>query len=249
MSSIVQFADLQRKNMKIVVKELCQHQDLDTMYSYIAKQYNFRKHPYFVWMHNEATRENFLKSQLSFRYAVESFSCALAACLSKINCLEKRIHLAENVQEEHGGGDLRKAHKHTFIEFLEALGATQKQVQEPCSIGVHAFNEAIRNFCLANPGEHGAALLGMIEYLYIDISTQISQKICEDKWVLPDAQSHYATHEVLDIEHAKELFDICRDKWETSRTQISVAAALGGHYFWNVYLSMLEEVKSEMAGK
>ncbi|BBM85134.1 iron-containing redox enzyme family protein [Candidatus Uabimicrobium amorphum] len=235
--------------MHIAITKLNEQQDLDKMYVYIAQQYNFRQHPYFVWMNNEATRKSFLKSQLSFRYAVESFSCALAACLSKINCLEKRIHLAENVQEEHGSGDLRKAHKHTFIEFLQALGAKEQEVQRPCSVGVHAFNESIRNFCLANPGEHGAALLGMIEYLYIDISAQIAKKICEDKWVEPGSQSHYATHEVLDVEHARELFDICRDTWDKSRGEIATAAALGGHYFWNVYLAMLEEVKSEVAGE
>ncbi|WP_372367035.1 iron-containing redox enzyme family protein [Candidatus Uabimicrobium sp. HlEnr_7] len=235
--------------MPVLITKLHEIDSLEDSYLYVAQQYNFKKHPYFLWMHEESACESFLQSQLSFRYAVESFSCALAACLSKISHLERRIHLAENVQEEHGGGDLRKAHKHTFLEFLRALGAREEQLLLPCNLGVQAFNESIRNFCLANSGACGAALLGMIEYLYIDISAQIAQKISTSKWVLPNSQSHYAAHEVIDVEHARELFEICVDDWDKSSKDIASAMALGGYYFWNLYLSMLEEVKSEMARK
>lgn len=79
---------------KLSEKQLINLPTLETAIVKFSEVYNFRHHPYFIWMQDAATtREEFRKSQLPFRFAVESFSQALAAVLAKIPSLEMRLPL------------------------------------------------------------------------------------------------------------------------------------------------------------
>ena len=175
----------------------------------VARAYDFKTHPYFVWARDEATtREAFRAGQVPFRFAVEAFSQSLAAVLARMPRVEDRIHVAQNVAEEHGHGNLSGSHKYTFLEYLRALGATEEALADPCPIWVTAFNHALRNLCLAQSHEIGAAALGMIEHLYVGVSHQIGTLITDRAWVDPKSQSHYAVHSQLDVSHARELLEV-----------------------------------------
>lgn len=208
----------------------------------VARAYDFTRHPYFVWAAApETTRDEFLATQLPFRFAVEAFSQSLAAVLARMPRVEDRIHVAENVAEEHGHGNLAGSHKYTFLEYLRAMGAEDAHLEEPCPIWVTAFNHALRNLCLAQQYEVGAAALGMIEHLYTHVSASIARLISERAWVPPDSQRHYATHEVLDIEHARELLEVAEPGWQSARTRSYVALGLllGAYHFWTLYEDLL----------
>lgn len=216
--------------------------NLDQAIAAVAAAYDFSQHPYFVWMQdNQTSRTDFCKSQLPFRFAVESFSQSLAAVLARLPILESRLALADNIAEEHGKGDLQRAHKSTFHQYLKAIGATPDDLRSPCTVSVLAFNQSILNYCLTQPAESSAALLGIIEYLYIDISALIAQTIEQRQWVGAGGQSHYKTHEVLDVAHARDLFVLAHPSWECEllRRQIAQGIILGAHYFWSMYSGLL----------
>lgn len=209
----------------------------------IADHFAFSKHPYHDWASDiTLSREAFLSSQKGFIHAVEGFPCALSAVVSKMPRFKQRIAVVENVWEEHGHGLLADSHASTFSTYLKALGAIETGPDEiDLPSHVLLFNETIRNYCLANPPEAGAALLGMIEYQYIEISRFISRLIVDRKWVSPGTQSHYATHETLDVQHAEDLFAGPKEQWKTPeyRTNIIEGMMVGAHSFWNLYRDMV----------
>ncbi|MBD2461088.1 iron-containing redox enzyme family protein [Oscillatoria sp. FACHB-1407] len=220
------------------VDALIQLPDFEAAVHTVADHYAFEQHPYLQWMQAPTTtRDAFRHSQLSFRFAVESFSQSLAAVLARILLLEDRLALAENVAEEHGHGDRLHAHKYTFRQYLLALGASPDELTNPCSIAVLAFNQSILNFCLTQSAEAGAAALGMIEHLYVPISAAIARTVHERGWTASGSQSHYTVHEVLDVEHARDLLAIAAPAWEckTSRLLVAQGLLLGSHYFWTLY--------------
>ncbi len=210
----------------------------------IERAYDFPGHPYLAWMRAPATtRDAFRGSQVPFRFAVEAFSQALAGVLAHVPRLEERLLLAENIAEEHGHGEALRSHKYTFIEYLRALGATREELDRPCPVWVTAFNHGLRNMCLAQPYEHGAAALGIIEQVYVGVSGEIARAIVERGWVEPGSQRHYAVHEVLDVEHARELLDLARPAWDTPRTRSSVAQGLllGAWSFHRLFHDLLPD--------
>jgi pyrroloquinoline-quinone synthase len=222
----------------LVVQDLTHLLTLDAAVSKVAEAYDFRHHPYLVWMQANSTQRNdFLHSQAPFCFAVESFSQALAAVLARIPRVDDRLPLVENIAEEHGHGHYMRSHKQTFRQYLKALGATESILNTPCSTAVLAFNQSILTYCLSQPGEAGSAMLGMIEHLYVGISSMIASTIKQREWVAPGSQSHYAVHEYLDTQHARDLLNLAEPAWSEPRTRLQVAQGLvlGGHYFWSLY--------------
>ena len=225
-------------NLDLTVNDLLHLSSLDDAVSCVATHYDFQRHPYLCWMRKESTtRAAFCQSQLPFRFAVESFSQALAAVLARMPLLEDRLPLANNVAEEHGYGDRLRSHTFTFLQYLEALGASAEEMTAPCTVPVLAFNQSILTYSLTQSAAAGAALLGMLEYLYIDISAAIAHTLHHRQWTAPGSQSHYAVHEKLDVEHAQELLTIAEPSWHSPSARVHVAQGLllGAYYFWRLY--------------
>jgi pyrroloquinoline-quinone synthase len=186
------------------------------------------------------SKTDFRRTQVPFRFAVESYSQALAAVLAHVPRLEMRLLVAENVAEEHGHGKARASHKATFHGYLRALGATEAELAAPCPVTVCAFNYSLLDFCLVQPYESGAALLGIIEHLYVGISTSIARTLHRRDWVAPGSQRHYDVHQELDVSHARDLLALCQPGFKESRAraQIALGLALGAHWFWRLYLDL-----------
>jgi hypothetical protein len=214
---------------------------LDEAVRHVAASYDFSRHPYVEWMTKQADVSALRRSQVPFRFAVEAFSQSLAAVLARIPRVEERIGVADNVAEEHGRGDPLVTHKQTFIGYLRALGAMPAELDEDCPVVVSAFNHAVLNYCLAQPHPAGAALLGMIEHLYVGISGTIGETIVARGWVAPGAQQHYETHRRIDVEHAEQLLARARPTWPepTARACTAHGLLLGAHWFWRLYLDLL----------
>lgn len=212
--------------------------DLDAAVARVSEVWNFQRHPYLDWMRAPTTtRQEFCASQVPFRFAVEHFSQALAATLARVPRLEARMPLAENVAEEHGHGRLTGTHKHTFLAYLDALGATPDQLAAPCPVPVEAFCAAMVDYCLVRSHEEGAAALGVVELVYAGIGGTIAATLLDRGWILPGGQAHYQAHEVLDLDHARDLLDLARDGWDEPRMRRRIARGLvlGAHWFWTLY--------------
>jgi len=89
-------------------------------------------------------------------------------------------------------------------------------------------------------------MLGCIELLYVTISAEIAKNVLEKGWLRSGDQEHYMTHEVLDVRHARELFDIASRlaQTEKARREAINGMCLGAHYFWNLYLDMYKANKA-----
>jgi pyrroloquinoline-quinone synthase len=221
--------------------ELIELPTLELAVQKVANIYDFDRHPYLIWMTDPTTqRDAFCRSQLPFRFAVESFSQALAAVLARIPTVADRLTLFTNIAEEHGRGNILHSHKFTFQEYLLALGANEADFCVPCSTPVLAFNQSILAYCLTQNPEVSAAMLGTIEYLYVGISAKIARTLADRQWTLPGSQSHYLNHERLDTEHARDLLNIASPVWHEprSRVQLTQALVLGAYYFWRLYADL-----------
>jgi pyrroloquinoline-quinone synthase len=217
----------------------------------VGSRYDFSRHPYFQWARSpRCSRDEFRRSQVPFIYVVEYFSQALAAVLARIPSVHQRLDtIFENVLEEHGGGTLALTHRATFSEYLRMLGASDKEINTACPPYIRTFTESLLNYCLTHPAEEGAALMGIIEYVYVGISRTIVEVIQTRGWGDVSAQRHYATHEKIDVEHAEKLFALAGDGWNVPERRIEIATAmlLSAEYFWTVYDDMLEVATSALA--
>lgn len=225
----------------LIPAELERVDRFDSAIELVSAAHDFAAHPYFTWLASDsATRPAFLATQLPFRFAVEAFSRALAAVLARAPVLEARMALADNIAEEHGHGDVARTHKQTFAGFLRSLGASDDDLNAPCPIAVTAFNRALLDHCLVERHEVGAALLGIIEHLYVYISHTIATTIAARGWVGPSGQQHYTVHEQLDVVHARDLFALARPAWSAPmlRPSLATALALGAHQFWRLYAAL-----------
>lgn len=219
----------------------------------IASEYdlvNSKHNQYAEWLKNEATLQEFFNTQRHFRYAVENFGSVLAGVLSKMPILNKeRMSVAENVAEEHGHNSLLNTHKETFLTFLKSMNVNEQSIDlKNVSFPIESFNQSVGNFVATHSYYEGAAMVGMIELLYVNISDLIAKKVHSENWDSLCTQTHYDVHAVLDIEHSRELFEVCESIWNMEEEhgsgiiqhQIIVAATLGAVYFTRLYKDLLE---------
>jgi len=155
---------------------------------------------YETFMSN-SSQEEFSKSQIPFYHAVKAFPRILCYLASMIEDSETRLHIAENIWEEHGNGVSSNFHINTFHNYLTAIaGSDYILTNNPW------IDEWITNWFKEIDVLSLACKLAAIEYLYAPISDSLSKHI--DTLKLHNEQSHYSKHAVLDWEHGREIFEV-----------------------------------------
>lgn len=155
---------------------------------------------YETFMSN-SSQEEFSKSQIPFYHAVKAFPRILCYLASMIEDSETRLHIAENIWEEHGNGVSSNFHINTFHNYLTAIaGSDYTLTNNPW------IDEWIANWFKEKDVLSLACKLAAIEYLYAPISDSLSKHI--DTLKLYNEQSHYSKHAVLDWEHGREIFEV-----------------------------------------
>ncbi len=199
--------------------------------------------PFFnLLLNGTMDKEQFKKSQISLIDAVEFFPRPMFVILSKLSTYKERLPIIENILDEHGNGEIDKAHGNTFRQYLVPLGATKKEINNRnLNKAVLEFNNALIKCATNNPTERGLAMMGMIEKRYSKISAIIVKEILKKKWVSKDLLYHYSLHEELDVEHAEGFFNIIKDGWEdmNSRKEIQKGLTLGNSMILNLYNGIL----------
>lgn len=209
----------------------------------VSKAYDFNKHPYFKWVLDpETTLEEYRKTQIPFRYAIEHFSRAMTAVLAQIPNMEDRMEVYENVAEEHGEGKLEDSHRDSFMGFLRSIGVPQEDIDVECPIRMAGFYEGLLNYALTKPYEIAAALMGTIEYLHCNIAELQARALHDRFWGDYEAQYHYRLHKEIDVGHAKDLYEVCEVNWdrggELGRERMAYAMLLAAHYLWRLFDDM-----------
>ena len=84
--------------------------------------------------------ELFKSSQANFYSAVFYFSRPMFLLCSRMENYADRLIILENIQDEHGNGDIKDSHGETYKNYLLNLGAKEKDINK-------TFNHsAVSNF-------------------------------------------------------------------------------------------------------
>ena len=167
-----------------------------------------RDNPYLAALRDGSlSREDFLETQIQFLFAVVFFSRPMAVLAGRMPRPEMRLALLENVEDEHGSGDLRLCHESTFLLFLARLGASPQDIESRALWPeIRAFNTTLAGLCMLDDVPTALAALGIIEDLFSGISTDIGRSVLQRGFLDESQIVHYKTHEVLDVEHAEGFY-------------------------------------------
>lgn len=203
----------------------------------------------------EFERSHFIETQKQFYFAVAYFSRPMAALLARIPGSEARAALVHNLADEHGLADEdetqsstfdpRLAHDRTFLRFLGTLGVSTQDVRDTTERSpVRAFNSALMGACVAEPIEVAFGCLGIIEYVFADVSAFIGQEVVACGWVSSPQLVHYKLHAEIDKHHAAEFFLSTAEAWTnslTARAHVERGIELGLYLFDRLYADLYRE--------
>jgi pyrroloquinoline-quinone synthase len=188
---------------------------------------------YFVSLANGTLKkEDFILSQQHFYYAVLHFSRPMIALASRLQTYAQRWVLLENIIEEHGNGDPNKTHGDSFLHFLEGFGTAPLFSPHFC---IETFNLSLDEICGHRDWRLATACLGMIEDRFAEISAFTAQCIVKQKWLNEKEIHHYSVHKDLDIQHAKDLYQLVEDEWPNNSELIHQGLQLGNDLFLQLY--------------
>ncbi|MCP4499662.1 MAG: iron-containing redox enzyme family protein [Deltaproteobacteria bacterium] len=172
----------------------------------VRKKIAFDDNPYFKALTDGTfVREDFVETQKQFFHAVTAFGRPMAVLSSRIDDLQLRTELMRNVWEEHGEGNAALSHRRTFQRFLSRLETNDDETRQ-AGPEVRAFNLAISGACSAEKLQTGLSVMGMVEYIFAEVSSWIGRAIVEKGWLKAEDVVHYDLHEKLDVRHAEDFF-------------------------------------------
>jgi len=214
---------------------------LNELINHVLKDANYLNNPYFIALKNkEMSKEEFIKTQKHFYYAVEFFSRPMSAVAAKIPDPELRIEIIRNVWEEHGDGNVSHLHGATFRELLHRLqpGTALNLENEALSPDVRLFNTALTGVSVMDEFTVSVACFGIIERMFVDISAFIGEAILDNQWLESEQLIHYSLHKELDIKHSQDFFDVLEHYFSENSYQITQGLMMGATMFYNLYLGL-----------
>lgn len=112
-------------------------------------------------------------------------------------------------------------HVETFYQFLVECGfeGTLKDIKS--NYIVSKYQDLLHSYMTKYSFEQSCAILGSIEYVYHVISGEINSYFREKKGYQPS--NHYTTHELVDIQHATDLFD-CSNEQSLTHELLDIGA-------------------------
>jgi pyrroloquinoline-quinone synthase len=206
----------------------------------VAEIYEFQWHPYFIWMRSVGVNQlQFSRSQVPFQYAVESFGEAFTVVFERLAAPPRSIEIPAASTIVTATNSPRLA----FQQCLRSLDA-RIDLSPACPIGLAAANRLVLNHCLTQPIAASAAMLGMIEYLYVDVSATLSQIIQHRGWAHQDSDFYYMIHGSLAINPSRDLFTLASATWDEpqARSQTARSLMLGAQYLWELYDGLYPEL-------
>ncbi len=199
----------------------------------VAELYEFQWHPYFIWMRSVAVNQSqFSRSQVPFQYAIDAFAAAFAAVAHSAE-----LPLVESVVLANATVLTRpSAPRLAFQNCLQRLDR-RVDLGVSCPSDMALANRRILNHCLTQPIAAGAATLGMIEYLYVDVSATITQIVQHRGWADQESDFYCMIHGALAVNATPDLLTLASTTWEQpeARSQTARSLMLGAQYLWDLY--------------
>lgn len=180
----------------------------------------------------------FRRSQEQFSFAVTYFPRPMATLMARLPHPRQRLDILRNLVEEHG--DFRESafHHTTFRDFLCTLGCPPERLDVLVpGPAVRAFNAVLLATCLTDELEVGVACLGVIEYVFADLSARIGDAVVSHGWVSADQLVHYVRHAAIDERHGEEFFAVVEPLWDDARSRALIESGLelGAFVFDRLY--------------
>lgn len=220
----------------------------ETTIASILEENDFRKNSFFrELMNGEMSKDQFIRTQHQFYYAVTNFSSALALVAAAIPTYEERMKIIRNLWEEHGDGKPEHTHGSTFTEFMKRITGNRNIQIAEATEEVILFNTTLNGTCKQEHYLKSVALMGMIERMFADISAFIGDKTIERGWMKKEEMIHYSLHQELDCIHAEDFFSILRKHYDNVENQkiIDEGLKLGALTFLTFYQNLREKVRQE----
>lgn len=231
---------------------------LNSLIETVLRESKYDENPYFLALKDrDFERTDFIETQIQFYFAVAFYNRPMAAFAAKIPTPELRLEIIRNIWEEHGEGDVNRIHSKTFLAFLARITGTATsdiaQVIESRALWpeVRAFNTALSGACTLDDYLFAAAVLGIIERMFSDISFWIGTGVTENTWLTREEIIHYNVHQNLDVKHAEDFFNLLKPSWEhspESRIEIEQGLRLGAYLFNTLYRDLYQS-RSKRAHK
>jgi len=222
-------------------KKLEENKSLNSVIADVLEDVDYGNNSYFKALEDGTFDKNdFIETQKQFYYAVTFFSRPMGVLAAKIPTPELRLEVVRNFWEEHGEGDTKNIHQNTFAELLNRMGGVSHEAVKETHLSpfVRIFNTVLVGTCTLEDYRIGVAMMGIIEYMFSDISGMVGRGIVSNNWVNEDNMIHYDVHETLDIKHSKDFFDVIEKDWENSdenKYLIKQGIELGANIFNNLY--------------
>ena len=207
----------------------------------ILEECGFRQNPYFTALRDGSfDKEDFIESQIQFFFAVVFFSRPMAILAAKIPTTDLRMEVVRNVWEEHGEGNLSSVHRNTFLEFLSRIGDVSEEDINKRYLwpSVRIFNTTLVGTCTLDEYLVGVGVMGIIERMFMEISTWLGQGIVSRGWLSEERLVHYDLHEVLDLKHSEDFFNVVQPSWDRlkeNRYYIDQGLTMGASLFNLLY--------------
>lgn len=202
------------------------------------------ENPYFIKLNKVPSKEKFIKSQEGFIIAIDYWSRLLGLILYNVPTDKERLIIVKNLFDEHGNGDINKSHVNTFKLFMESLGYNGYQLSDnnilennyDSGIYNNKFIENIKNVVLSENWIFAISALGMIEYTYINVSNNIHNYA--KNFLNPDEINHYNLHEILDLSHATDFFELVIPYYDDYNQDILNGIQKGYDIMYELYNSL-----------
>jgi len=163
-------------------------------------------------------------------HVVIAFPRFLGALIANIPTAEGRLPIVDNLLEEHGHLDLKKAHVNTFQLFLNSLGDDASVLtRRPPIPGTRAYIRCVYDQCLHAPWRQGLGCMGVIEEVFASLSLEIAKGVVESGIVDAANLKHFTLHEEVDVEHAQGMYRVIEPFWsdQLHRTEIRDGMEMG----------------------
>jgi hypothetical protein len=223
---------------------------MEKILSYAKELNNINESQYIKLLH-DSTIDRFYTSQYKFGNAVDAWSKIFGIMLSKAPSYRERIVLLKNLNDEHGlvlAGENSQcnctlSHIQTFEKFLSSI---KQLVKNETLIGntneVDQFINQLHCMVEHHSWQFCVAALGMIEFTYITISQHIHKYV--SNYIAPNEIEHYSLHEIIDVDHANDLFNLAVPyDDENTNNDVKLGMLYGYTIFKNLYDKMSNHLR------
>lgn len=202
------------------------------------------RHPLFVRLASGALDPDAVRTiAVQMHHVVDHFPRFLAALAANIPDWRLRMAIVGNLHEEHGRMDPAAVHVETYLAFLRGLGLSREEVlaAKP-SIPVIGYVRAVHDLCLHHDFAEGLGALGMIEDIVARVSPIVARAA---RTRVNGSIEHFAEHEVLDVTHADEIYELAARVHAEHADAVERGIAFGWYYHRRLYTDLLALVDGE----